>query len=224
VTLEEIIALVQRQNRTVGLMPELKHPSYYRSIGMPMEEAFIEQLAAAGYESDDDPIFIQAFEIAPLIRLNTLTDIRLVQLVGGPGGPSDSQDTTYAHMVSPAGLAEISAYADALGPPKSRVIPRTEDDALGEPTSLVADAHAAGLLVIPWSFRPENHFLPANLRVGDDPRADGQSAEEIMLFFRAGVDGIFADDPEEGVYARYLRERPQLMRELAREAEENGEN
>ncbi|MBC2778688.1 glycerophosphodiester phosphodiesterase [Parasphingopyxis sp. GrpM-11] len=223
-TLEEILALVQRQDRPVGLMPELKHPSYFRSIGMPMEEAFIEQLAAAGYASADDPIFIQAFEIAPLVQLNALTDIRLVQLVGDAGGPSDAPDTTYADMVSPAGLAEIAAYADILGPPKNRVIARTEDGALGEPTSLVADAHAAGLLVVPWTFRPENHFLPTNFRVGNDPRADGRPSEEMIAFFRAGVDGIFTDDPEEGIYARYLLERPGLMRELAREAQENGEN
>jgi glycerophosphoryl diester phosphodiesterase len=223
-TLEEIIALAQRQNRTVGIMPEIKHPGYFSSIGLPMEEALAEQLAAAGYDGADDPVFIQSFEIAALSELDVLTDVRLLQLIAAEGAPADAPETSYAHMATPAGLRAIAAYADAIGPDKNLLISRTQIDEHGEPTSLVADAHAAGLLVIPWTFRPENYFLPANLRVGEDPRANGRAEEEISRFLRLGIDGLFTDDPEEGAYARYLLERPGIMRDLAREAEENGEN
>ena len=63
---------------------------------------------------------------------------------------------------------------------------------MSEPTSLVADAHAAGLLVHPWTFRPEPAFLPAGLS-GD---------EELDRFLALGVDGVFADDPGAAVAAR----------------------
>ena len=89
-------------------------------------------------------------------------------------------------------VAEIAAYADAIGPHKDQVIPRGEDGALGEPTALVAEAHAAGLLVHAWTFRPEAPFLPAGL--------DGGA--ELDRFLALGVDGVFADDPGAAVAAR----------------------
>lgn len=223
-TLAEILDLVARQNRPVGIIPEIKHPGYFRSLGLPMEEALVEQLVAAGFDNPEDLVMIQCFEIAPLARLDILSDIRLVQLIAGSGSPADAPDTSYAQMVTPAGLAAIATYADAIGPDKNLLIPRDTADNLGDPTSLIVDAHAAGLLVIPYTFRPENYFLPASLQSGADPRADGQLTAEIDRFLQLGIDGFFTDDPEEGVFARYLLERPAMMRALAREAHENDEN
>ena len=105
-------------------------------------------------------------------------------------------------MTSPAGLTAIRRYADGIGPDKARIMPR---DAAGRslaPTALVADAHAAGLLVHPWTFRPENGFLPAELRRGDDPSAYGDGAAELAMFLAAGVDGVFADLPAMAVAVR----------------------
>ncbi len=227
-TLDEIIALAQGANRPVGIIPEIKHPSYFRSIGLPMEEALVAQLEAAGYDGPDDPVFIQSFEIGPLARLDILTDIRLVQLIAPSGSPADVPDTSYAQMITPAGLEAVATYADAIGPEKGLVIPLDDMGALGDPTMLLSDAHRAGLLVIPWTFRPENYFLPANLRgqAGEGPRVRrrGDVASEMLVFLQAGVDGLFTDAPEEGVYATYLFERPRLMRELEEEARRNGEN
>jgi glycerophosphoryl diester phosphodiesterase len=223
-TLAEILELVARQNRPVGIIPEIKHPGYFRAAGLPMEETLVEQLAAAGFDGAEDLVMIQCFEIAPLARLDILSDIRLVQLIAGSGSPADAPSTSYAQMTTPEGLAAIAAYADAIGPDKNLLIPRDEADNLGDPTSLISNAHAAGLLVIPYTFRPENYFLPTSLQSGADPRADGRLEAELSRFLQLGIDGFFTDDPEEGVYARYLLERPALMRELAREAEANGEN
>ncbi len=223
-TLAEILELVARQNRPVGIIPEIKHPGYFRAAGLPMEEALVEQLGAAGYNGPEDLIMIQCFEIAPLARLDILTDIRLVQLIAGSGSPPDAPDTSYAQMITPDGLRAIASYADVIGPDKNLLIPRDDADNLGEATSLAFDAHAAGLLVIPYTFRPENYFLPTNMQSGADPRDDGQLEGEIGQFLQLGIDGFFTDDPEMGVYARYLLVRPALMRELAREAEANGEN
>lgn len=223
-TLAEIIALANARGRPVGIIPEIKHPSHFRRIGLPMEEALATQLRASGYADADDAAIIQCFEIGPLRRLDELTGLRLVQLVAAEGGPADAPDISYARMITPEGLAEIAGYADIVSPDKNLVIPRDADDNLGEPTNLVADAHAAGLLVIPWTFRPENYFLPASLRSGEDPRRHGLGDEEMRLFLQAGIDGLFTDAPEDGVYARYLLERPALMRELEAEARRRGEN
>ena len=94
-------------------------------------------------------------------------------------------------------VAEIATYADAIGPHKDQLIPRAEDGSLGEPTTLAADAHAAGLLVHAWTFRPEPEFLPAGL----------DSAAELARFYALGVDGVFADDPGAAVAARTRTEK-----------------
>jgi glycerophosphoryl diester phosphodiesterase len=101
-------------------------------------------------------------------------------------------------MITPAGLREIATYANGIGPTKNMVIPRTAQALPGKPTALVTNAHALKLLVHPYTFRPENPFLPANLRNGDAKSGRGDAAAEIMLFLEAGVDGVFTDDSAVG--------------------------
>src|SRR4030095_7352306 len=52
-TLEEILALVTRRSReaerTIGIYPETKHPTYHRSIGLPLEGRLVRILKAAGW-------------------------------------------------------------------------------------------------------------------------------------------------------------------------------
>lgn len=103
-------------------------------------------------------------------------------------------------MMTPAGLQAVAEYAQVLGPPSRAVIPVTAEGALGTPTSLVRDAHAVGLQVQPYTFRPENHFLPPALWRGGDPRTvnpDGSIAE-IRAYLVAGIDGFFTDNPAHG--------------------------
>jgi len=117
------------------------------------------------------------------------------------GRPADmvkaGADPTYAEMVAPAGLAEVARYADVIAPPTRAIIPLGTDGKLGAPTSLVADAHKAGLLVHVWTFRPENYFLAVDFRAGTDPafRNEAGSIREIQAYLRAGIDGFFSDDP-----------------------------
>ncbi|WP_442614588.1 glycerophosphodiester phosphodiesterase [Parasphingopyxis sp.] len=200
-TLAEIIELVGRQGRPVGLIPEIKHPGYFASIGLPMEEALAEQLAEAGYHDETDLSMIQSFEIAPLAALDILTDLRLVQLIARAGSPADAPGTSYAHMATPEGLRAVASYADAIGPDKALVARWDGPATVPTATSLVADAHAAGLLVIPYTFRPENHFLPETLRLGPDPRAHGNSPDEIAAFIALGIDGLFTDETTAAVSA-----------------------
>ncbi|MET0377102.1 MAG: glycerophosphodiester phosphodiesterase [Rhizorhabdus sp.] len=193
-TLAEIIALAQR--RHVGIYPETKHPTYFARIGHPTDVPLVAALKAAGWDSADAPVFIQSFEVANLQRIHALTRVRLIQLVAGQGAPADGAAPSYAAMLTPDGLRQVARYAWGLGPDKAQLW------AGAVPTSLVADAHTAGLRVHPWTYRAENAFLPARFRRGDAPDAHGDVAGEIGAALRLGIDGFFTDYPLIGVEAR----------------------
>jgi glycerophosphoryl diester phosphodiesterase len=199
-TLAEIIALAKRHSvkgRVVGIYPETKHPSYFASIGKPMEAKLVAQLKAAGWHDASAPVFIQSFEVNNLKALHAMTGIRLIQLMDASGAPADGAAPSYAAMATPEGLKAVATYAWGIGPNKDMI--RKGDAA---PTSLVADAHAAGLRLHPWTFRAENFFLPASLRVGINPRGHGRLSDEIQRYLDLGVDGFFTDFTYIGVEAR----------------------
>lgn len=200
-TLREVIALAKsasaRTGRTIGIYPETKHPSYFASIGLPLEAALVAELKAAGWDRADAPVFIQSFEVNNLKALGKLTRVPLIQLMDAEGGPADGAQPSYAAMATPEGLKAVAAYAAGIGPAKVMVV---KND--GTVTPLVADAHAAGLKVHPWTFRAENFFLPSGLRDGINPAAHGRLGEEISRHLAAGVDGFFTDFPYQGVEAR----------------------
>ncbi len=204
-TLSEVITLVQKRQsetgRTIGLYPETKHPSYFRSIGLPIEEPLVKTLVAAGYDDGDDAVFIQSFEVENLKRLRGMTQLPLVQLMAGSFGPPDVPGLTYAKMSTAQGLADVAQYANAIGAEKAMVIPRDTAGNLGEPTTLVRDAHAAGLKVHVWTFRRENYFLPQALRDGADLVSPGNVTAEIRAYRATGIDGFFTDNVAEGVAA-----------------------
>jgi glycerophosphoryl diester phosphodiesterase len=204
-SLDEIIALAKtasaRVGRTIGIYPETKHPSYFRTLGLPLEPPLLAALAKADWTGVDSPVFIQSFEAGNLQALRSQTAVRLIQLIDSG---SSADGVSYDAMVTPAGLKAIAAYANGIGPNRDRIIPRGADGALGTPTSLVADAHAAGLQVHPWTFRPENYFLAKPFRSGDDPRGRGDAAGEIRLYLETGIDGVFSDLPAAAVAALAL--------------------
>ena len=181
-TLAEVIALAQAKG--VGIYPETKHPSYFASIGRPLEARLVDQLKAAGWSKRSDPVFIQSFEVNNLKALRKLTDLKLVQLMDKDGVPADGAATSYAAMRTPESLRAIAGYADGIGPAKDAVS-----------AELVSAAHAAGLKVHPWTFRAENYFLPLRRKSGIDPRKQGDLAGEIADYLAMGVDGVFSDHP-----------------------------
>jgi glycerophosphoryl diester phosphodiesterase len=205
-TLDEVVDLARtsltRSGTRVGLYVETKHPTYFRSIGLPLEEVVLEALARGGYDDSDAPVFLQSFETANLKHWAQTTRYRLIQLIEATGAPFDLSSTgdrrSYADLVSPAGLAEISSYAFGIGPHKDVLIPRDSDGVLLLATPVVADAHRYGLAVHPWTFRRENFFLPSQFRRGTDPAAPGDLAGEIDRFVSAGIDGLFIDNPDLG--------------------------
>ncbi|WP_207912294.1 glycerophosphodiester phosphodiesterase family protein [Parafrankia sp. BMG5.11] len=193
-TLAEIIALVRakeaERGHRIGLYPELKHPTFLLTQGIDSVDLLVTALGKKGLDTADAPVFIQSFEVAPLKRLDKLTDARLVQLVSAEGGPADEAAATYAEMLTATGLGEIAKYADAIGA-ELRLIAGTD----GRPTGLVEQAHGAGLKVHAWTLRKENAFLPESLRTGNDPAVAGDYAAAWGVLAAAGVDGVFTDDP-----------------------------
>ncbi len=204
-TFTEILELLADVNMTrdkpVGVYPETKHPTYFDNLGLPHDPSLLGLLEKFGYHGKDAPVFIQSFEVGNLLRISKKSDLPLIQLMADEGAPFDRPDMPYSQLASAQGLKELSAYIDGIGPSKDMVIPRNMLGKLNAPTSLVADAHAAGLKVHPWTFRRENYFLPLDHKSGVDPRAAGNLAAEIERFVEAGVDGIFTDNTPEAVDA-----------------------
>jgi glycerophosphoryl diester phosphodiesterase len=186
-TFDQVIELAQQLgrelNRPIGVYPETKHPTYFRHIGLPLEEKLIASLAKHGWNRKDAPVFIQSFEPDSLRFLRAKTSVRLIQL------------TSEAAMVDAAGLKKIAEYADGIGPEKRLIVPIGADGSLGTPTDLVQRAHAAGLLVHIWTIRVDKEFLPAGYH--------GRGEAEYEQFRDLGVDGLFTDFPD--VAAKVLR-------------------
>lgn len=210
-TWEEIIDFVAAQSatsgRVIGLVPELKSSTYFAKIGLPLEDRFLKIIDAHEY-TKHCPLEIQSFEIANLKYLRNKLgapakreNIRLMQLVAeGNYRPSDvvaaGGDLTFGKMTTAEGMRTIAQYADVVAPPTRAIIPLLADGRLGTPTSFVADAHAAGLLVHVWTFRPENRFLAADFRNanGENARNELGSVAEMKRYIAAGIDGFFTDD------------------------------
>lgn len=192
---DEIVTLVRAKEaetgRKIGLYPELKHPTMLlEQAGIDTVDLLVSKLREYDLDDADDPVFVQIFEVGPLKRLDAMVETPLVMLISSEGGPYDEPSMQWAQMMTPAGLAEIAAYADGIGPWLGHVL-----EADGTPTSLVADAHTAGLKVHPWTVRKENAFLPPPLRSAGGEAARGNVEALVGLLEAAGVDGYFTDDP-----------------------------
>lgn len=190
-TFDEVLDLAQSLTRTlgrpVGVYPETKHPTYFRGIGLPLEEALVASLEKHAMNTHDAPVFIQSFESGNLRALRPKTRVRLVQLVDLPS----------KLRLDDEGLAEIAAYADGLGPIKTLIVPAKTDGTLEAPTDLVVRAHKAGLFVHVWTMRADPQFL--------SPSYNGRPEAEFEQFRDLGVDGIFTDFPD--IAVRALRTR-----------------
>lgn len=201
-TFDEVLALAdslgKARGRAVGVYPETKHPTYHRAIGLPLEPALLRSLKARGLDRRDAPVFIQSFEVGNLKALRAETRVPLVLLLAGPSVPYDralaGDNRTGTQWVTPEGLQEIARFADAIGVNQRMLVGA---DSASVPTTVVRDAHAAGLRVHVWTMRSEPVFLAK--RYGGDPLA------EVREMVQLGVDGIFGDFPD--VVARGVRSR-----------------
>src|SRR5215213_77833 len=223
-TLQEIINLVKRQSRTrgrrIGIYPETKHPTFHKTLGLPLEAALVKVLKKNGMNSRSSRVFIQSFEQGSLKELNTMTRVRLIQLVdandtdasGNPtyappfdrpydwtvSGDPTLMSRTFGFFATDEGLDEVKTYADGIGPWKVYIIPIAGGGGgavFASPTPyLAARAHAPGLLIHTWTFRDD--AFPSGF--------PGGPVEELLAFYKLGVDGVFADFPDTAFGAREI--------------------
>ena len=242
-TFAEVIALAKRRSqetgRTIGIYPETKNPSYFASLGLPLEDRMLAMLTEAGWTGPESPVLLQSFEPGSLKYMRSKgSKLRMVQLIDGDsvdlktgvvtfGVPSDRPyDWTLAGdkrnfdvMVTPAGLAEIKTYADGIGPWKRYIVSvkgtvgadgkvmdvngdgkvNDADATTLAPTTLIADAHRAGLFVHAFTFRNEKRRLASSY--------NGDPKQEYLQYYALGLDGLFTDFTDTALAARaeYLR-------------------
>jgi glycerophosphoryl diester phosphodiesterase len=181
-TFDEVIELAQRlgaeRGRPLGIYPETKHPTYFRSLGLPLEDRLVDALKQHKWNDRRAPVFLQSFEEDSLRRLRPKTAVRLIQLVDEKGSA----------LVDDAGLKKIATYADGIGANKALIVPVAPDGTLKPPTDLIARAHALKLLVHVWTLRIDKQFLPAGYQ--------GHAEAEFEQFRTLGVDGLFTDYPD----------------------------
>ena len=200
-TYQEVIDLAKAESRRVGRVigtyPEMKHPTFFAGIGLPMEQRLADMLKANDLNSRTAPVFVQCFEVAPLKAYGLIGKARRVMLVSQGPAPVD--------VKSAAGVKAIAAFAEGLGPEWPLVTQiQTDAPVAGVPisTGLVDAAHKVGLAVHPWTVRAENAFLPKALQRGTSPAAHGDVGVILHGLFAAGVDGVFSDFPEMAVKSR----------------------
>jgi glycerophosphoryl diester phosphodiesterase len=199
-TLAEVVQLARRHStadRQIRVLAELKLPTWSAAQGLPMVELVAAELRRLRATGPEDTVVVQSFDAAGMRQLRGLM---------GPTGPTMLQlvndGPDFDAMVTPAGLREISTYAQGIAPSRHRLILRDADQVMTGVSELVQQAHAVGLAVIPWTLRAENAFLPVHLRRGTNPATLGDGGAEAGLLLSLGVDGLITDSPDHAVQAR----------------------
>ncbi|WP_217230017.1 glycerophosphodiester phosphodiesterase [Streptomyces anulatus] len=209
-TFEEVLRWAEKEGRKrskpVWLYVETKHPTYFRELGLGLEEPLARLLRRYGRDRQNSALILQSFEPGSVQRLARLVDTPRIVLLSGPKTrPWDFVESgdprTVADLVKPAGLAWMASFAQGIGPTLDLVIPKDASGRLTTPTTLVRDAHAKGLRLHPYTLRNENSFLPADFRRGTDPNAYGDVFGACAAYLATGIDGIFADHPDTALLA-----------------------
>jgi len=212
-TFDEVLDIAEAasadgRSEPIGVYVETKHPTYFRGIGLDLNDLLIADLERRRVNHAGAKIVIQSMETGNLKSLRDRTPLTLIQLMDRQGAPYDfvaaRDPRTYWSMRKPPELRKIAEYADGIGPNKSQVIKRDIRYRLAKTTKLVGRAHDLGLVVHIWTMRNENNFLPTDLRLGRDKAAHGDAVGEYLAFFDAGVDGVFSDFTATAVRARAL--------------------
>ena len=207
-TFEEILVLVEqesaRRHRKIGVYPETKHPSFHLALGLPLEDRMLEALRRHGLDRADAPVFLQSFESANLQYLHARTQLPLVQLLDDGALEFDAGGTRIVRLrvgqfgdgrggEPPTSLEDVAKYANAIGPWKRQILRDVGAPTLLQ-TTLIDQAHAAGLRVHTYTFRNE----PATLA----PQYAGDPSREYRQFFELGIDGVFSDFADTALAAR----------------------
>jgi glycerophosphoryl diester phosphodiesterase len=207
-TFEEILDLRERESakrgRTIGVYPETKHPSFHLALELPLEERLLDALRRHKLDRADGPVFIQSFESANLQYLRAKTKLPLVQLLDDGALLYDAASKRVVGVkipqygdqrggAAPQSLEDVAKYANAIGPWKRQIMRDVKAAQLLQ-TTVIEQAHAAGLRVHTYTFRSE----PATLA----PEYNNDPQLEYRQFYALGIDGVFSDFPDAALKAR----------------------
>lgn len=193
----------------VGLVAEIKHANYFESIGLPLDELFAAEISAAGW-NNDPRLTVECFETTVLRQIRE-RGVRgdYVFLLGYEGAPADEvaahgkEAATFSSYLTDGGLAGLAASGlHGISVDRRMLLEIDEGGNATGTTDIVQRAHAAGLSVFCWTLRAENHFLAKNFRHSGGARAFGGWRDEFQLIMSAGLDGVFADQPDLAIEAR----------------------
>jgi len=186
---------------------------------------FIQSFEVSNLKQLNDSIMPAAGVDIPLVQLLDASNIDINGKIieSQPYDLKVSGDSrTYGDLRTPEGLAEVATYADGIGPWKRMIVSVKGTDANGDgnaddvngdgtvndadkttlpPTTLIQDAHNAGLQVHPYTFRNEDQYLAADYK--------GNPELEFQQFFQLGVDALFTDFPDTGDKVRDFLSDPQ---------------
>ena len=207
-TLEEEIELIQGLNKStgknIGIYPEIKSPWFHRHEGKDISKAVLLTLKKYGYTDKTDKIFLQCFDPIETRRINDVLmpdmnmDLNLVQLMAMSDWnetmvytDGEAQSYNYDWMFKPGAMKKIAEYADGIGPWKSMIVmPGSTREQL-KTTAIVEEAHAANLVVHPYTFRLDPTRIPAYAKDFDDLLS--------VFLIDMNVDGVFTDFPDRAV-------------------------
>jgi len=189
-TFEQILdlraELSEQTGRPIGVYPETKHPTYFRSLDLAVEPRLIASLKAHGLTTEDSPVWVQSFEPSSLAMVARELPVKRVQLIGDLDARPADGGATYGELL--AALPALRAQVHGIGVHTSHLYTPAG------PNERLAQAHEAGLVVHVYTFRMEPHKL--------GHAADGDGRTELRRFIELGVDGLFADYPDVAVEVR----------------------
>ncbi|MGD0958838.1 MAG: glycerophosphodiester phosphodiesterase [Methylomonas sp.] len=188
-TLEEEIALIQGLNKSsgknIGIYTEIKSPAWHRMQGKDIGKIVLTILNEKGYTESSDNIYVQCFDPDELkrLRFELHSRLKLIQLIGDNLDHESGADYEYLQM--PAGLNEISQYADGIGPGLTRVVTGRDGSGRLVFSKLVENAHKNGLQVHVYTLRKDRL-----------PPFTHDFNELLTALFEQSVDGVFTDFPD----------------------------
>lgn len=204
--LDTVRAASLDQGREIGVVLEIKHATYFASLGWDVADLVATELAEAGWARGELPLTIESFEQTVLLRLRERgIPAAYVYLLEAAGRPYDlftahgKAALTYRQTAKPAGLDGLAGLVDGISVDKRMILAPDKLGRTAGPSRVVADAHARGLRVFTWTCRPENAFLIGQFRRGRDAAAFGDWEAEWGVIRDAGVDGVFVDHADLGV-------------------------
>ena len=194
--LRDLLAIIDaesaRQGRELVLVAEIKHATYFESIGLPLDALFAAEIEGWATATN---LIVESFEQTVLGKIRTRgVPGRYVFLAEASGAPADlvarlgAAAPSYADHLTDEGLALLAESVDGISVDKALILSGGEE--------LVVRAHASGLTVFTWTLRAENAFLAEGSRRGSSPGAYGDWLGEFRAIIGTGVDGVFADQPD----------------------------